>query len=258
MSYDVKNHANNILIGQGALYVGLDGAAHERYLGDAVSASLSISEERIVVTAGTGPERKLIDRPRSVERTVTVTLRDVSMENLALFLGTGEVVAAKEGDAVADEEITVSPGRWYALKAARGGKVRDVAVSKGKGGDADAWTGGTHYEEDLERGRILILSPAEGAIPDGTTVHVDYTPVPGARIEAGTAKDVTGALRYIEHPLHDDMAGRHYYAPRCAIRPAGDLGLMGNRDTEQQIVLACEILAPEGGGAALCIDGEAS
>ena len=92
MSLTTKNHTDNVIVGAGELYVDLldsnDDTTGERFLGDGVGASLSVATERVQVFSGTGPvARKLVDAVRSIERSFSVTLRDMSPENLALFVG---------------------------------------------------------------------------------------------------------------------------------------------------------------------------
>ena len=114
---------SNIVIGAGRLYADLlDGGEYtgERYLGDAVGAALSITTERTQVFSGSGPvAEKLADIVRSITRTITLTLHDMSAENLALFVSGEAASEAQAAAAVVDEALTVNPGRWYQLGAAK-------------------------------------------------------------------------------------------------------------------------------------------
>lgn len=94
----------NTVIGAGRLYVARldadDNPLAERYLGDSVGASLAGGEgDRIQVFAGDGADssRKLVDKLLDVTRSMTLTLRDISFGNLALFVMGEE----KESGAVA-------------------------------------------------------------------------------------------------------------------------------------------------------------
>ncbi len=256
----ISKHNDNILIGQGRLYLdliesGADGAERltgARDLGDAVSAALSVAEERVVVMSGSGPERKMVDKPRSVTRTLNFTLHDLSLDNLALFFGEGEP-ADVDHVLVVDEEHTVLKGRWYTLAEAGAGELETVRVSK-KGGMV--WNKGHDYMVDAKHGRIEIVK-------EDADIVVTYTVKAAARgkiavgrgLAACGERDVLAALRYVEDcPLHG--VARHYYAPRCSVRPAGDLTLM-SRDGEQQIQLAAEVLNPADGSPALYVYGDA-
>ena len=88
MTVQREQHTNNVLIGAGEVYIKLDGEAAERYLGDAVSASLGLTTEEATVFSGSGPVAQELERvTRTVTRQFTVTLHDMSPENLALFTG---------------------------------------------------------------------------------------------------------------------------------------------------------------------------
>lgn len=295
MSAISDRHSDNILLGSGHLFIDVLGAAGartgERYLGDAAGATLAVESERVQVFSGSGPvARQLVNKVRSLTRRLSATLHDVSMENLALFVGAGDAVgsetdaAARVGDAAA-EALTVRRGRWYQLgvSAARPAGVRAVrdATAAGKtAGAHDADHGGaaalivttaaaaavanntvaraTNYAVDAANGRVYIL-PKAADISDGDTVYVHYTPVAeAARAQVATPatpQDVRAAVRYIEETATG--RGRNLYAPLCSVAASGELALM-SRETEQQIQIAAEILEPGGGKAALLIDEQAS
>ncbi|MXY18022.1 MAG: hypothetical protein F4057_01115 [Acidobacteria bacterium] len=85
--------AENYVIGAGRLYVATldanDIPGPERFLGDSPGASVTGGEgERLQVFAGDGADssRKLIDKLLDVSRSMSLTLRDISLDNLALFL----------------------------------------------------------------------------------------------------------------------------------------------------------------------------
>ena len=234
-----------------------DDTTGERFLGDGVGASLSVATERVQVFSG--------DAVRSIERSFSVTLRDMSPENLALFVGATAVEdVADAADVVRDEALTVKQGRWYQLgvKDAKptGVGAIDSTATKTVVTDTDKTSPTTYaadddYKVDAARGRIYIV--ADGDIGDDTDLLIDYTPIAGTRkqVKTGGLQEVRAALRYIETPVSGEP--RHYYAPLCTVSAGGELGLM-SRDTEQQIQLTAAILEPGGDKAALLIDGEAA
>ena len=269
MSATTKKHTDNIVIGAGELYIDLldgdDGTAGERYLGDGVGASLSVTTERVQVFSGTGPvARKLVDAVRSINRSMSITLHDMSHDNLALFVGATEVEDITDAvNQVTNEALAVRKGRWYQLgvktdKPTGIGAI-DATAAKTVVTDTDessptTYDAGDDYTVDAERGRLYIVPG--GDIADGAAILVDYTPVAAIRklVKTGDLKDIRAALRYIETPVAGK--GRDYYAPLCSIGASGEIGLM-NRDSEQQIQLTAEILEPGARKAALLIDGEA-
>ena len=131
MSVTRDKHTDNIVIGSGELYLDLldddDAITGERYLGDGVSASLAVTTERTQVFSGSGPvARKLVDKVRSLTRSMSIALHDISPENLALFVGAPEPDDVTDAaGAVTDEVLTVKKRRYYQL----GVKTTKPAVS---------------------------------------------------------------------------------------------------------------------------------
>ena len=265
MSLGRDNHTNNVLVGAGEFYINLyddrDNLTDERYLGDSVGGSLSVTTERVTVQSGDGPvARNLVDAVRSIERTLTLTLRDISHENLSLFVGAEAIEdVATRGAAVVDEAHTVKQGRFYQLgvsaeKPTGVGAVSEAGFAVAQAQGNRRFAPGADYRVDLKTGRLYIVPDA--GIADGTELHVDYRPADNTNrrlVRTGDLRDVRAAIRYIETPT----AGRprHYYAPLCSIAPTGELALK-SRDSEQQIGLTVSIIEPQGGAAALIIDGE--
>ena len=123
----IDKRTDNIVIGAGEVYLDLhEGGAStgERYLGDAVGAALEITTEETTVFSGSGPvARELARIARSVTRTVTLTLHDLSLENLALF-AVGEMRRLNAAAPVSGEPAVLRPGRWHQL----GGADRPAGV----------------------------------------------------------------------------------------------------------------------------------
>ncbi len=263
MSY----HKDNIVVGAGELYLELldenGTGSGERYLGDALSASLTVSSDRVTVFSGSGAKaRILVNTPRSIERSLTMTLHDVSLANLALYFGaTASQENTDQTTAVNDETYVVKKGLWYQIgknatspKSTGVGAVdpSSVAVTSDANGQNEAYIEGTDYLLDAKNGRFFIVP--SGAINDEGTIKVDYTPSGTERhqVKTGDLKDIRASIRYIERPVAG--RGRNYYAPLCSLSTSGDLDLM-SRDSEQQFQLTAHILEPTG-KAALYIDGE--
>ena len=292
---NIDKRSDNIVIGAGEVYLDLhEGGAStgERYLGDAVGAALEITTEETTVFSGSGPvARELARIARSVTRTVTLTLHDLSLENLALFT-VGEMRRLNAAAPVSGEPAVLRPGRWHQLGGAdrpagvlglpspadKAAAVAAVTVSTTAqtpvtatqaiaAGQFAAGAGETEqkgqYIVDYDRARIYWLPPdhplyaAKAGVVDGTDVALDYTPDDGARDQVqGALRQVIGGFRYIEDAA--EGRGRNIYAPRCSIQPAGGLTLLDGRSSEQQIRLAVSMLEPGGGRPALYIDGQAA
>ena len=292
---NIDKRSDNIVIGAGEVYLDLhEGGAStgERYLGDAVGAALEITTEETTVFSGSGPvARELARIARSVTRTVTLTLHDLSLENLALFT-VGEMRRLNAAAPVSGEPAVLRPGRWHQLGGAdrpagvlslaspadKAAAIAAVTVSTTAqtpvtatqataAGQFGAGAGETEqkgqYIVDYDRARIYWLPPdhplyaAKAGVADDTDVALDYTPDDGARDQVqGALRQVIGGFRYIEDAA--EGRGRNIYAPRCSIQPAGGLTLLDGRSSEQQIRLAVSMLEPGGGRPALYIDGQAA
>ena len=273
---NIDKRSDNIVIGAGEVYLDLhEGGAStgERYLGDAVGAALEITTEETTVFSGSGPvARELARIARSVTRTVTLTLHDLSLENLALFT-VGEMRRLNAAAPVSGEPAVLRPGRWHQLGGADrpagvlglpspADKATAIAAGQFAAGAGETEQKG-QYIVDYDRARIYWLPPdhplyaAKAGVADGTDVSLDYTPDDGARDQVqGALRQVIGGFRYIEDAA--EGRGRNIYAPRCSIQPAGGLTLLDGRSSEQQIRLAVSMLEPGGGRPALYIDGQAA
>lgn len=287
MGVAAQNHADDIEIGSGELFIDLyddeGNLTGERYVGDAVSASITSESERLQVFSGTGQvARELVNKVRSIARTMTITLHDMSPENLAIFLSTkatnvvqvNEVTGAQafsSNDGAGLNPLVrigkINRGRWYQLGRTsdnpRGvSKIAKDGVSV-KYGAADAdFTSITtviaadHYRVDPDRGRIYFKTSTPDAAIMAAVVEVQYTAAAPARkrVTTGEVTEIVGAVRYLEDTATGE--GRDYYIPRSAIAPSGEMALM-SRESEQRIVLTCSIQEPsEDGVASLYIDGE--
>ncbi len=265
-------HVNDIEIGSGELFIDVhdkNGAlTGERYLGDAVSASLSAESERLQVFSGSGQvAQELVNKVRSIARTMTITLHDMSPDNLALFLSATKNVTEVGAAAtkVADQAIAIpNTLRWYQLGATKDnprgvGKIVGTDFGVKADGTVVAQTesdGTFNYRLDLDRGRLYITDSTKGkAIVAATAVTVTYTPAAPARktVKTGEIEEVVGAIRYLEDTATGK--GRDYYIPKATIAPSGEMALM-SRETEQQIVLTAAIQNPGGSQASVYIDGE--
>ena len=261
MPISSDNHRNAIIIGSGRIYIDRfddnGDLTGERYLGDSIDLSLTTATENVQVFSGDGAQaRELVNSPRQVTRSGTVTLHDMSLDNWALWAGGGEVSAINQSaNPVVAEAHTVRQGRWYALgggDALRKVSIMALATSPG----ATVIPAANNWEADLEHGRFYVVPG--GAIDDGDTIRVNYTPVARTLQQAsgGEPTIIRGAVRYIENnPING--IGRNIYVPNATIAPSGDTALK-SRDAEQQIVLALTMLPRASDGVSIIINGEAT
>lgn len=280
MTAERARHVNNTVLGNGEVYIDVhagDPLARtfkERYLGDSVSATLSVTSERTTIQSGDGAvAQDLVDIVRSTSRQFGFTLRDSSLENWNLFLlgaGTKAGIAARSADTseVQDEDHgAVKKGQVVLLGFPKGtGNPMGVGKIKSKPSAKETSTGETAANietdaEDIDTSSTLLVDLNTGlvtALKDFTQLKVSYVPAGGQpatrRAEAtADATQVTCALRYIE----DDPAagsGRNLYIPKCNLLPSGESAFK-SRDTEQQMAFSATVLSPGAGLAALIIDG---
>lgn len=231
----------------------------ERYLGNAPSAELSITPQKLDhYDADTNEVSKDFSFATRVDRTMAMTLDDMSEENAALFFSASASTVTQTAVAVVAEAINdIQPGRYYQLgqsasnpTGVRG--VTGVAVKLG----AVTKTLGTDYLLDDTRGRIYILPT--GTLLAGDDLLVDYTPVANTRrrLASGAGTTVEGRMRF----LANNLAGpnRDYYFPSVSITPSGSFQLKGGGENPQvgTLGLEVEILKPAN-AEAVYIDGEA-
>ena len=257
---------NNIVLGAGELFIDVYGDAGptggERYLGDGVSATLSVATERTTIQSGTGAvAQDVVDIVRSVSRTMGFAVRDSSIENWALFLiGEKPVAAAAQASEAALPVVgPCKAGLWYQIgaTATNPGGVGEITpkssnpVTKGASSSAasSAATEGTDYELDPATGRIK-------ALVDG------YFKVTGAVVKATTqtktsesVKQITCALRYVEVNPATAGKGRNVYIRKCNLVPGGESALM-SRDTEQQMAFTATVQEPDDDYPAITVNGE--
>lgn len=139
------------LVPAGKLYIDLyiDGtlANQERYLGETDAFAVTIASESIEEYSMEAGLAELADSVLTkVTRTATMTVKQVSAENLSLFLAAETNVQTQAGGATTNEAHTVYPDRYLQLGRADANPsgVRDVsAVTITAGDAATAWAADT-------------------------------------------------------------------------------------------------------------------
>ena len=127
---------DNVIIGTGRVYfapIDSDGAitGPERYVGDSTGAALSGGEgERLTIFAADGADRskKLVDKLLDVNRSMSLTLRDMSLDNIRLFVGAESEATTTRATKVVDEEFLFELSEGDEIQL---GSTADPAVSGG-------------------------------------------------------------------------------------------------------------------------------
>ena len=254
------------IIGAGRLYFEITNAlgvpsdgGGEVYLGDSPGFSLTVESESLEDWSSDGPiAEKDVDVAIRVNRSFSLTTKNISFDNLALFvIGQVADVTQASGSVQAEALDGVQPGRYYQLGAGatnptgvRG--ISAVVVEDDTPVTPVEFTEGDDYEVDLVLGRIYIVPG--GAIAADTNLRVDYTRAANTRSQVTT--DNMGAkygrLRYVEDATFGEP--RDVYGPFVQLKPTGELAFK-SRDTVQQMGWEVSVQSPPGGGSALYIDG---
>jgi hypothetical protein len=254
MSIVQPTASKNIVLGAGYIFfdpVDSDGkSTGERYVAETPGFSLTLSTERMEAWSSDGPiAEKLEDITTKVTRDFKVSARDISAENLALFLIANAGTETTSGATVTDEAINggqgITQGRWYQIGASAShpaGK-RNISTLVIKDSVPTTYVKGTDYIEDLALGRIQII--VGGGIADDTVITADYKEATGSW-EQITSNDIgakEGALRYIA----DNTTGtnRDVYIPKCRMNPDGEFA-MKSRDTLQELSFTISVLKKAG------------
>lgn len=280
--------ADNIVIGAGRLYVAeLDADENpgpERYLGDSVGASLTGGEgDRIQVFAGDGADssRKLVDKLLDVTRSMSLTLHDISLDNLALFVMGEKTTPSSNAAAVVDEQFPgCRTGDEFQLGTYKGGAdafAGGFTLPKPVSSSAEI-TGKTGESGSTAIAKAAVLWAPKQSEPDENMTDGGGTPVTAkgsthklrvfgdtGRVEI-LADDYSAAgfrlsytptaekREYVEsstEPLEAAVryveydprngAGRNVYMTKATVRPNGEWALK-TRGQEQQLPLTCESL----------------
>lgn len=232
----------------------------ERYLGNAPSAELSISPQKLDhYDADTNEVSKDFSFATRVDRTMALTLDDMSEENAALFFSATASMVVQTAVAVVDElHADVQLGRYYQLGQSTSNPtgVRNVGTVSVKVG-AVVMDITDDYLLDATRGRVYIVSG--GGIVAGDDILVTYTPAANSRtrLASGAGTTVEGRMRFLANNLTG--ANRDYYFPSVSVTPSGAFQLKGGGENPRvgTLTLEVEILKPAN-AEAIYIDGEAA
>ncbi|HYE35505.1 hypothetical protein [Methylocaldum sp.] len=236
----------NIVLGAGKLYFDLEDAngnlTGERYLGDTPGFTVNVQADKLEDYDSDGPiAEKHLDIATRVNRSAQIVGKDISGDNLALFLIGDKSTVNQSSGSVTDEALTVKKGHYYQLgaSASRPAGVRDIStvVVTGAGG-TPTYVDATDYTVDLTLARLYIESG--GAIADDTPLLVDYAKVATTweEIASNNLGAKKGALRFIADNTQGE--NRDLYIPKCEMAPGGELAWK-SRDTVQQMTFAVSI-----------------
>lgn len=220
----------------------------ERYLGDTPGFSISVETERVQFFSSDSKTReKLRDIVVEINRSAEITCRDITAENMAIFLAGDVASLAQTSGTVTDEAIgEVKQGRFYQIgeSTAFPAGARLVSAVTVKVG-ADVKDLDDDYTVDLDLGRIYIVE--DGDIDNGDSVLVTYTKAAASiqEIKSGDTASRKGKLRYVAN--NREGTNKDLLLPSVDLGPSGALELKG--DDWQEVGFTCEVLKPLVGAA---------
>lgn len=229
MALPLNTHTNQYKFGRGKLFIGVYSGdanrADRRYIGNCPGFTLSVESEKYEHFSSTsGIQTKDLTVTKSVNFNAQITCDDMQAENLALSLAGTSGTLTQVATPVTNEAIVVQKGYHYQLGLVGSNdvgvrEVSSVVVTNVAGNTT--YVLNTDYSLDADSGMIYIISG--GAITNGQTIHVDYTPAAGARtlIESGTSGAIDAELFFVSaNAAGDDQSLR---IPLCSIAPSGEL-----------------------------------
>lgn len=243
-------HAKNFVLGSGYAYFKPNAGGGERYLGDSPSISLNVTTETLAMfDSDTRIAVKVADVITQITRVATTTIRSITPENLALFIG---------GATSTNSQTSLTGATYTAVKFADrfaqigdGPGFRNITITTAISGGVTGVVG-THYTVDAALGRIYF--PATSPWVDGANVVVTYNrpAVTWSRVTSADDVGQLGTFRFVSRNTYGQE--RDMYFPLCKITPEGDFALK-SRDTPQEMTFTLEVLQPEDGTPAIYIDG---
>ena len=253
---------DTIVLGAGEVYFDIEDSSGnltgERYLGDTPSFEITSEAENLESFSSDGEiSQKNADVAIRVNRTAAVTIKNISLENLALFVIGATQTHNQAGASPTNENHTVLQGRYYQLGAGPTNLtgVRNVTsvVVTGSGG-TPTHVLDTDYRINAELGQLFIIEG--GGISDSTLLEVDYTVAAETR-EQLNSDDLgakRGALRFIGR--NSQGTNRDVYIPLITFAPTGALAFK-SRDTFQEITFN-GLIGIRGSNPQLIVDGRSA
>lgn len=245
-------HPKNFVLGSGYAYFAPASGGGERYLGDSPSISLNVTTETLAMfDSDTRIAVKVADVVTQITRVATTTIRSITPENLALFIG-GETSTGSQG-AVTAEIQTANAYYDRFVQIGAGAGVRNVAnVTVTKVTGSLVLTLGTDYTLDAAQGRIYFMESANYTSGDAVEIEYDAPAKTFSRVTSADDVGEIGAFRFISKNTYGEE--RDMYFPVAKVTPEGDFSLK-SRDTPQEFTFTIEVLQPEDGTPAIYIDG---
>lgn len=228
MALPLNTHTNNYVFGRGQLFLNLYAAGvfeGRRFIGNCPSFNLSVESEIFEhVSSTSGIQTTDLKVTKSTKFSGQIVCDDMQPENMALFLVGSQATLSQVATPVTNEAIVVNKGFHFQLGLTVSNKVgiRDVtSVVVTDVAGTTTYVLNTDYKLDADSGMIYIISG--GAITNGQTIHVDYTPTAGSRpyIQSGDSGSLQGEIFFVSDNANGD--NRDVRIPLATISPSGEM-----------------------------------
>jgi hypothetical protein len=218
------------------------------YIGNTPEFSLSRAVETTEHYDSDGAGLKQKDQSIDVQNTFTgsFTTDHVSVENLAMWMGTDVNTRAISAGTAVTQNATVKKGRFVVLGeslANVGGVGAVTSVSVTKAGTTIPAT--DNYVLDAARGTIY-WNPASSALADADAVVITYSNASKTIKTTGTTtRTLYGRVRFEGASRGGSAIPKDAFLPYAKITASGDLAMKGDQWMSMQFAL--EALSPASG-----------
>lgn len=254
-------HTNNYTIGKGEIYFDrfdTDGVTRlgERYLGNTPGFTMTVASEKLDhFSSDQGIRVRDASVVLETTTTGTLTVDDLSMDNLALFFFGAKSTVTQAQITSTTETLVVMPGFHYpiGITDARPTGVRKITVT-GISAATPTETAvlGTDYLVDSDNGRIEILAGGIFAAGAARTITVTYTAVATTFAQmASGATAIRGAMWL--KPFNPVGAQYNWYLPKVELTPNGEFQVKGEEWGSMEFQVEALV---DGSKSALYIGGQ--
>jgi len=227
----------------------------ERYLGNCPGFEIEVKTEKAEhYSSESGLRQKDLSIVTQIDRTGTLTVDNMSLENVALFIAGDLSTLSQAADSEVTEELDVLQGRYYQLGITNqnpvGARNLTGLVVQGTDSSATIYVEDQDYAVDADLGRVQILVGGQIAA-GGSAETLSFTyaqeDTDWDLAATGAVSELRGAIRFIA----DNATGenRDAFLPSVSLAPTGKMKLVQDGTDFNALEFALDILAPSGASA---------
>jgi hypothetical protein len=233
----ISPNTENYLYGKGEVFFRKNGETSYLHLGNCPSFTLNVELEKAEhYSSMSGAKEKDLSAVIQKTATSTITLEELSVENMNLaFMGGDVEVATQESATMTGEEVIVVPDRFVPIGDVM--RVSNVVVTDAASSPTVTYVEGEDYIVSYEAGMIMALS--SGSISGTCYVSCDVASVKRSKVNALQNSSVVGELLFVGNP---DL-GPHWRVTgwKASLTINGELPLIS--DDISQLPVSLELLS---------------